>query len=100
MTPLGVMVLGNHEAGQVAQCGQADRYGSDTQTIAILCRRSFRTTRAPYLTHVTPHPTTGPHIHCPRLSPCTYQTPPQPPVNPAPTHPPVSSRPTSPLHSP
>src|ERR1700749_3591113 len=38
---LAVMVLANHKAGQVAHCGQADCYGSVTQTIAILCTRSL-----------------------------------------------------------
>jgi hypothetical protein len=41
---LGVMLLGNHEVGQVAHCGQADCYGSVTQTIAILCRPLTRKT--------------------------------------------------------
>src|SRR5215470_3603027 len=53
MTSLGVMVLGNYEVGQVAHCGQADRYGSVTQTIAILCPPLIRTTCSPSFTYAT-----------------------------------------------
>ena len=35
---MGVMLLGNHEAGQVTQCAREDCYGSVTQTIAIFSR--------------------------------------------------------------
>jgi hypothetical protein len=46
------MVLGNREAGQVAHCGQADCYGSVTQTIAILCSRLTCETHSSYFTYV------------------------------------------------
>jgi len=69
MTSLGVMVLGNYEAGQVAHCGQADCYGSDTQTIAILCRLLIRTTCSPFFAHVTTCSYSNPHLYPSRLSP-------------------------------
>src|SRR5215470_4681964 len=69
MTPLGVMVLENHEVGQVAHCGQADRYGSVTQTIAILCRPLIRTTCFPPCTYATIWPYSDLHTHPPRPSP-------------------------------
>ena len=47
------MVLGNREAGQVAHCGQADCYGSVTQTIAILCSRLTCEACITYLACVT-----------------------------------------------
>src|ERR1700749_775599 len=69
MTPLGVMVLGNHEVGQVAHYGQADRYGSVTQTIAILCRPLIRETCLSLPTRVTTYPGSEPRIRPPRMSP-------------------------------
>jgi hypothetical protein len=69
MTPLGVMVLGNHEVGQVAHCGQADRYGSVTQTIAIFCRPLIRTTCSPPCTYATIWPRSYLHTHPPPPSP-------------------------------
>src|ERR1700756_2537498 len=67
MTPLAVMVLGNHEAGQVAHCGQADCYGSVTQTIAILCRPPIRATCSLSFTEGTVRLRGNPGIHPARL---------------------------------
>src|SRR5690348_11265501 len=47
MTPLGVMLLGNHESGQLAHYSPPACHPSVTQTIAILCRPTFSAPHRP-----------------------------------------------------